>query len=324
MKDLISVVIPIYNVEAYLRECIVSICGQTYSNLEIILVDDGSPDGCGKICDEFAKKDSRIRVIHKANGGLSDARNAGIDVASGKYIAFVDSDDWIEKTMLENLYNTVLKEQADIVCCGRYLTDGEHVFSQSFMSNSRSYNRQDAIEEILLGKSLDVAAWDKLYATELFDDIRFPAGENNEDIATFYKLISKANKIAHSGTCEYYYRNRADSITKIKYRERDRKIILKNIDELEVFLKKNYPSILPALQRYRALNVYCLLNKYIKSNGKDNSGEYKFLLNMFKHVKKYFYSDEMISKKEKMIAILTEMGGYDLYLNIKQKVSGRR
>lgn len=324
MKDLISIVVPIYKVEQYLRQCLDSICLQSYNNIEIILVDDGSPDRCGKICDEYAEKDSRIQVIHKVNGGLSDARNAGIDIATGKYIAFVDSDDWIEKTMFENLYNTALKEQADIVCCGRYLTDGEHVFSQNFMSNSRSYNRQDAIEEILLGKSLDVAAWDKLYAKELFDGIRFPVGENNEDIATFYKLIAKANKIAHSGTCEYYYRNRADSITKIKYRERDCKIIIKNIDELELFLKKNYPFILPALQRYRALNVYCLLNKYIKSNGKDNSSEYKFLLNMFKQVKKYFYSDEMIPKKEKMIAILTEMGGYDLYLNIKQKVSGRR
>ena len=117
-KPLISVIVPVYKVEKYLERCVKSICAQTYQNLEIVLVDDGSPDQCGEMCDMFAKQDSRIRVVHKENGGLSDARNAGLDVMTGDYVGFVDSDDWIEPDMYQVLYERLIKEKAEISCCG--------------------------------------------------------------------------------------------------------------------------------------------------------------------------------------------------------------
>ena len=130
-NDLISVIVPVYKVEQYLNECIKSIINQTYKNLEIILVNDGSPDDCGKMCDIWAKKDNRIKVIHKKNGGLSDARNCGIDIANGKYIQFVDSDDLLELDMIDFLYTNIQKYNCDISICSNYIFDEKEVINQS-------------------------------------------------------------------------------------------------------------------------------------------------------------------------------------------------
>ena len=151
-NDLISIIIPVYKVEKYLEKCIESVLKQTYTNLQIILVDDGSPDNCGKICDEYAKKDSRIEVIHKANGGLSDARNVGISKAKGRYIGFVDSDDYIKED-IRNKENGI-----------------------------REYSRLDILKEVLLDKNIQSYAWNKLYEKELFDEIKYPIGKKYEEL----------------------------------------------------------------------------------------------------------------------------------------------
>ncbi|MCB2353216.1 glycosyltransferase [Clostridium estertheticum] len=213
-NPLISIIVPIYNVEVYIRNCVDSILGQSYENLEIILVDDGSPDNCGDICDEYRSKDKRIKVIHKKNGGLSSARNAGIDIASGDYLGFIDSDDWIERDMYESLYNALTSHKADISVCGRYIVDGSRITTISDSEKAEVFTRSEALSELVLDEysGMKNFAWDKLYKKELFNDIRYPEGKYYEDIFTTYKLFSKSNKIVDIKSPKYYYLLRGDSI----------------------------------------------------------------------------------------------------------------
>lgn len=219
MEDLISVIVPIYQVEQFLPRCIDSIRNQTYQELEIILVDDGSPDRCGEICDEYAKKDNRIRVIHKANGGLSDARNAGIQEAKGNYFSFVDSDDLIHPQMLEQLHNMVVQKKAQIAICHyAYLEEGEEAdFSKTIPSMQdrwRMVSQREA-QELYFDKQQRVVytvAWNKLYSAELFADIQYPKGKVHEDEFTTFKLLYAAKGIVVTDDVYYYYLVRSNSI----------------------------------------------------------------------------------------------------------------
>ena len=291
-KDLISVIIPVYKVEKYLEKCIESIIKQTYTNLQIILVDDGSPDNCGKICDEYAKKDLRIEVIHKANGGLSDARNVGISKAKGRYIGFVDSDDYIKEDMYEILLNLIKKYDADVSICNLYdVIDGNECIRNK-ENGIREYSRLDILKEVLLDKNIQSYAWNKLYEKELFDEIKYPIGKKYEDIGTTFYLFEKCNKIVVTSEPEYYYLKRADSLvnnvtesTILDYTEIiiQRYLYIKqNIKELRkynnYYLAKtlitahndieNLENISEGMQqRYKKL--YELVLEIIKSNNKD-------------------------------------------------------
>lgn len=211
-KALISLIIPVYKVEKYLEKCIQSVINQTYENLQIILVDDGSPDNCGKICDEYAKKDHRIEVIHKSNGGLSDARNKGLEIAKGEYIGFVDSDDYIEADMYEVLYNLLKQYNADVSICNFYTVSQGKISIKNADNGINEYNRIEILKEILLDKNIQSYAWNKLYKKELFDEIKYPIGKKYEDIGTTFYLLEKCNKVVVTGKSEYYYINRQDSI----------------------------------------------------------------------------------------------------------------
>lgn len=216
---IISVIVPVYKVEPYIDRCIDSIVNQTYRNLEIILVDDGSPDRCPEICESWAEKDSRIKVIHKENGGLSAARNCGIECCHGDYIGFVDSDDWIEPDMYEKLYNTIVKYNVPLAMGGRFdiyencLTDKK----RTTYGNEKVISAQQLLPKMLLGDGCDSVAWDKLYHKSLWKEIRFPDGEIFEDIAIMYKLIIKANKIAICDDPLYNYYHRSGSITESSF-----------------------------------------------------------------------------------------------------------
>ena len=168
--DLISVIVPVYNVEKYLDRCMKSILQQTYHRLEIILVDDGSTDASAAMCDAYARRDSRIRVVHKQNGGLSDARNAGLELAAGDYIGYVDSDDWIEPDMYEYLLENALKYQADIAVCGRVERYVDKEVVRGF-SEIEVLAREPALKYLLQNDLLQNYAWDKLYKQELFQDL---------------------------------------------------------------------------------------------------------------------------------------------------------
>lgn len=211
-NDLISVIVPVYKVEKYLEKCIESIIKQTHTNLQIILVNDGSPDNCGKICDEYAKKDSRIEVIHKINGGLSDARNVGINRANGRYIGFVDSDDYVKEDMYEKLINLIKEYDADISICNLYdVIDGKE-YVRNKDNGIHEYSRIDILKEILLDKNIQSYAWNKLYKKELFDEIKYPIRKKYEDIGTTFYVFEKCNKIVVTSEPEYYYLKRSDSL----------------------------------------------------------------------------------------------------------------
>lgn len=212
MNDLkISVIIPVYKVEPYIRKCLDSVVNQTYQNLEIILVDDGSPDICGAICDQYAATDNRIKVIHKKNGGLASARNAGLSVASGDYIGWVDSDDWVELTMFEKLAKKANAENADVVCCGRYKEFPNRRIVQTWDHEQR-LTRENAIDLLLKDNILQNYVWDKLWKRSLYFGIIFPEGRNFEDISVVYKLFEKAERIFTIPDVLYHYLQRGDSI----------------------------------------------------------------------------------------------------------------
>ncbi|MBC8578959.1 glycosyltransferase family 2 protein [Zhenhengia yiwuensis] len=218
----VSIIVPIYNVQQYLAKCIDSLLEQTLQEIEIILVDDGATDKSPEICDTYDLKDHRIKVIHKTNGGLSDARNMGIEVAQGEYIAFLDSDDWVEPNFYEYLYSLAKKEDADIAQC-----DYIEVYAEDIQIDFRQHIKEtihtgaEALG-LLFGKEYvkTVVVWNKLYRRNLFDEIRFPKGKVHEDEFTTYKIIHKANKLVNSNLPMVYYRQREGSIMAEGFNER--------------------------------------------------------------------------------------------------------
>ncbi len=205
----ISVIIPVYKVEKYLDRCIESVVNQTYTNLEIILVDDGSPDRSGEICDAWAHRDKRIRVIHQKNGGLSAARNAGLDIACGDYIGFVDSDDYIHQDMYLSMYQKAISCRSDIVVCGFERVDekGNSISGAGFSPNSES-------QFSTISTRIMCVVWNKLYRGELFDCLRFPVGKVYEDVFVMPRLLQTSRNTNVIRESLYFYRQSADSITR--------------------------------------------------------------------------------------------------------------
>ena len=215
MEDLISVVIPIYNVEKCLEKCVNSVIKQTYKNIEIFLIDDGSKDKSGKMCDDLAKKDDRIRVFHKKNGGLSDARNYGTERANGKYIVFIDSDDFVDSKYLEYLYNLITTNNADISVCNYFFYYGDTKKNEKrimFSDSEIVLEKNDAIEKLLEDTLINSFAWNKMYKKSLFDKIKYPKDRIMEDVGTTYKLFFYANRIVVGDSPMYYYYQREESI----------------------------------------------------------------------------------------------------------------
>ena len=210
----ISVIVPIYNVEKYLNKCLDSILQQTFTDYELILVDDGSTDTSEKIADEYAAKDDRITVIHKQNGGLSDARNCGLDKATGKYICFIDSDDWIEDTYLEELLSLAKNNEADIVICNYLKNSGDKSISQPSDPGIVDQTGKEAIDNLYGSRYGEyVVAWNKLYRKEIFENLRYPVGMIHEDEAIFGEVFCRASKVTRTERILYNYRtNNSTSI----------------------------------------------------------------------------------------------------------------
>ena len=238
----ISIIVPVYNVEEYIHRCIDSILAQTFTDFELILVNDGSPDQCGKICDEYAENDSRIKVIHKKNGGLSDARNAGLEIAQGEYIGFVDSDDYIEHDMYEKLIEACKEDNSQLAMCGRYKVLGEELKPMFSFKGRKIWQSREAIEKLLTWDNIDSSAWDKLFSRNLFEELRFPVGKYNEDIYIMTQIIHQAGKIVHIGDAKYYYFHRLDSITTENFSEKKLDLLEANQKVTEL-VKKYYPHL---------------------------------------------------------------------------------
>lgn len=238
MTDLISIIVPIYKVEDYLNRCVDSLLNQTYENIEIILIDDGSPDKCGEICDGYVKLDKRVKVIHKENGGLSDARNTGISAARGSYITFIDSDDWINKNYVKVLYELLKSKNADISACNfvRTFTDDEPQYTHN--ATVYEYSNIEALHQLVGEFYVQmVIACCKLYKTELFRELRFPVGKIHEDEFITYKLLYKANKVVFTTEPLLYYRQRSDSIMGSGFKVKNRLDAIEAIEERAEFFE---------------------------------------------------------------------------------------
>lgn len=244
MKEpLISVIVPVYKVEKYLNRCVKSIIDQTYENLEIILVDDGSPDRCPVMCDAWKEKDNRIKVIHKSNGGLSDARNAGMEVANGELIGFVDSDDWIAPDMYQCLYEAMKADNSDIAACGVEMVWEDGTSSRTLTKmGSCVLNRKEAMEALIEESWLKQPVWYKLYKTNLIRKILFPVEKYHEDAFWSYQVIGVAERVSVTDHVGYYYWQRNGSIMGEKYS-------LKRLDAIEAleqrqdYLESNFPEL---------------------------------------------------------------------------------
>ncbi|MBD9011972.1 MAG: glycosyltransferase [Ruminococcus bromii] len=243
MNPLISVIVPIYNVEKYLARCVDSIVNQTYKNLEIILVDDGSPDRCPQMCDDYAEKDSRIKVVHKKNGGLSDARNAGMAVATGEYISFIDSDDYVSDDFFECLLDVMNKENSDIAECSVVKFYDDNRFDEiSDDLSVKTYDTQDAMSALIAENPFHQHVWNKLYKTELVKDIPYAVGKLNEDEFWTYRVFGRANKVARLNKTMYYYFQRNSSIMGVGYNIR-RLDALEGKANRQKYIENNFPDL---------------------------------------------------------------------------------
>ena len=257
-EALISVIVPVYKVEAYLDRCVKSIVDQTYTNLEIILVDDGSPDTCPTICEAWAEKDERICVIHKENGGLSDARNAGMAVARGEYIAFVDSDDWIAPEMLERLYEAMQRDDSDIAACTVKMVWADKTPSRLLTVQTNGVLEKDEAQKVLLEESLlKQPVWYKLYRREIIDGVPFAVGKYHEDVFWSYQVIGAAKRVSLIDYIGYYYWQRSGSIMGERYS-------LKRLDAIEAIERRQsyLAEFFPELEREARIKLWesCIYN----------------------------------------------------------------
>ena len=223
MEKLVSVIVPIYNVAQYLPECIDSVRNQTYKNMQIVLVNDGSTDNSLDICLKYQNEDDRIVIINKKNGGLSSARNEGIKAANGDYLSFVDSDDFIDCRMIENLVHLLESTESDISCCNYDIYNEKSEFVKRLKTDvisSEVYSMQRALELLLSDKYFKCFAWNKLFKRSLFHTVKFPEGKLYEDIWTIYTLIKHSKRVVFCGNAMYHYRARKGSITQRRFDKR--------------------------------------------------------------------------------------------------------
>lgn len=281
----VSVIVPVYNVADYLKKCINSICHNTYKNIEIILVDDGSTDSSGEICDECKNKDPRIKVIHKSNGGLSSARNAGMKEATGQYILFVDSDDYLDRDIIEIMIKESLKYDADIVQTGYERVNEEGKGLYRFIPHKRFCVGQKAIvKEFFEDKNLTVMAWGKLLKKEVIDDLSFLEGRNHEDNIFMMDLLERAERLISIDRDSYKYLSRNDSIVKMKFNEKKFDALFANYYMLEK-CKSNWPEFVPYVRVLICKTCFYLYND-MKISGYKNKESYTKIIKEFK--KNYF------------------------------------
>lgn len=281
-NELISIIVPVYKVEKYLEKCVNSILKQTYTNLEIILVDDGSPDKCGQLCDELAKTDDRIKVFHKENGGLSDARNYGVERANGEYIGFVDSDDYIHECMYEELYKAIKKSGTSIAECGvtrvykntlRPHYEGEDYFLV--------LDREGYLKEYLENKRLYGSAWCKLIHRDLAKKIKFPTGKIYEDAFYTLELLKTVDKYTLISGNYYYYYIRENSITTRSFSSKDMDYI-EIMNEIEDYTLANFPIFKEQLLVRLTFAYISIFNQLLEVDNYKRKSEYKILKNKLK------------------------------------------
>ena len=305
MNNLISVIVPIYNVERYLRKCVDSILCQSYTNLEIFLVDDGASDNCGRICDEYALKDSRIRVIHKENGGLSDARNVAIDVTQGEYLTFIDSDDYVAPDYIETLWLLVKKYNCK-VSVSLFNTFYENEQPKEYKNElvEEVWDSQKAVEHMFYQKIFDNTACAKMYHYSLFKEtcIRFPKGLLFEDLYTTYKLLLNSDKVAFCNKKTYFYLLRPTSIEGSIFSDKKMDSALSVFNSME----QNIDILHPIEKSYRCRMLSFSFHLLVKMP--DNYEKRDLLYNYIKQYRRTVLLDKKARTKTRIACFLSYLG----------------
>lgn len=302
---MISVIVAVYKVEQYLDKCVQSILAQTYKDFELILVDDGSPDNCPKMCDDYKNQDSRVRVLHKKNGGLSDARNAGTAVAKGDYITYIDSDDYVSGDYLKTLISLIKDNNADIAVTGIELfSEGKEPFKGS-SSKVYIYSKEEALEKMFYQDTLDTSACAMLLPIGIAKNYPFPLGKYHEDEFNTYKFYSAVNKVAVTTCKQYFYLQRTGSIMHVFGKSSMDE--LDAADELVFFCKESYPQLVCAAES-KKFSDYCqvlLSNNDIKQ---DYPQEYARITDYLKTKRLQILLDKRCRRKNRMAAFVLLMG----------------
>ena len=318
-SQLISVIVPVYNKESYLQKCIDSLINQTYKNLEILLIDDGSSDGSAAICDEYAKKDSRIKSIHRENKGPGAVRNYGISICNGEYISFVDSDDWIELDMYESMYNAIKENGAELAVCGRnmvYEDDGKSTSCFTFDS-VQCFDSKEAVKRFLTYGGVDGSPCDKLISKSLLDrcsDVEFPSGYICEDIPVVFDLVFNAKKTVHIGKPCYNYLQRRGSYSRAAFNE---KALGLKIYPQQVRNKvcEAYIDLKPEADWYYAINLMTLITKF-EDTKDERYGEFRKELLQYGKAICGRYS----SSSQKILFTLIRLNLFSLIRKIYRKI----
>lgn len=309
MKPKISVLIAAYNVAEYLEKCLESVIKQTYKNIEIIVVDDGSTDDTSKLCDRFAESDSRIKVIHQKNSGLSAARNAGLKAATGDFVFFVDGDDFLSEEAIEEL----IKHDADIVVCGYKTVPKGEIEAPA---NKKLSGQEATIELLTEQENYMVVSWNKLYRRELFKDIEFPVGKKHEDSLTTYKILAKAKTVIYIDKPLYFYVQRPGSIMEQAEVEKRLAVKMDAATEAKAYFAEQ-PQLLQAAEISELLAVFAYLDNITAGNLKDDSRKYYGWIGQNKQ--KLLKNQFMTPKLETYIKMATKLDGafYRLFRKIK-------
>lgn len=324
MNDtLISIVVPVYNVSQYLERCIQSVIYQTYENLDIILIDDGSTDNSGLICDKYAKIDKRIRVLHQQNSGLSAARNAGIEIAKGKYITFIDSDDYVDSDYVSFLYDLIKRTGCSLAICSHTVFYENGTIIKKADGTFDIFTSEEVLEKILYDKGIDLSAWAKLYDINLFKYTRFPVGRYYEDAATTYKLVHDAQKIVNGSESKYNYMIRQNSISNNTFTEKKLDLII-STKEMENFVCENYPNLRKAAKR-RTMYAYLSTLSQLANSCNDNKEIERMLIKYIRNNGYKLLFNKKVSKRDKF-GILSALFGFKFYRyiwNIYKDITGR-
>ncbi|MCM1125560.1 MAG: glycosyltransferase [Lachnospiraceae bacterium] len=318
---LISIVVPVFNVEMYVERCILSLVSQSYEKIEIIIVDDGSTDSSGRICEKYKDRDSRIKVIHKSNGGPSDARNIGMKCAQGEYIAFVDSDDWVAGDYISEMYRRIVQTNSDIAICGFWNTSKYKAVKKKKDKERYSVYFQEEIIKQLLYRKISTSVWGKLYKIALWNDVRFPLQKTYEEIEPIYFILSKCQKIVYMDKRLYYYFFRGSSIVNQKF-SINKMDYIENCKSLLMHVRIDYPQFEnAAISRLMWADVHVLVHM---DEPKEYLNEYQIIMNDIKQYRDIVLKDKENRLETRIAAALTYLGYgiLKMIFKLKQIFSG--
>lgn len=323
-NPLISVILPIYNIEAYLDKCMESVRNQTYSNLEIIMVDDGSTDSCGEVCDRYAGIDERIVVFHKKNGGLSDARNYGIERARGEYITCIDPDDFVDSDYAAYLYGLIVRHGTRMSICQHRVYYDNGSIRENGRQGDELIPTERCLERMLYHDVIDTSAWAKLYHRSLFEQVRYPKGKIFEDIGTTYALMMQCDAIAVGYESKYSYIFHNNSIVNGAFKPA-KLDLLEMTDKMASDVGRRYPALGQAILRRRVYSRISTLNQMLNAAGYEEARG--AILSFIKENRRSILRDSKAPKRDKLALILLSVS-YPLYrfvwLSYQRRIMGKK